>query len=633
MNKNRKILLLAFFTIAALLLALFIINYISWKNNHQDKLPAKTFLEDLDISGYNKQEVKNLLNEKELAIKKAGLIFKSGETTLTLPLFPVYLSSDIPDLSLKYEDSIYYDQEKTINNLFSSQKNSFLYYLYLKYFNKTNNNSVSFYYNLEIIIDWLKENFSDLILPPESAYFSIENIDGQKNIITNQEKIGKDINLTEIENDLIKILTTFENQTIIIKTKTTYPSIKKEELEPLRGQVESIISLGQITLLNKLSEETFKVPVEEVVTWISSEKDDNILKMGFEKNKIINYLSEEISPKVNKEVVLPRFDLKNGKVSSWQTGSNGLSLDLITSSEKIMLAVENKTSEVGLVLEEIKVDDLNIENNFKIKDLLGTGYSNFKGSPVNRRHNIKTGAEAVHGLLIKPNEEFSLVKALGVIDASTGYLPELVIKGDKTIPEYGGGLCQIATTLFRSALSTGLPITARRNHSYRVSYYEPAGTDAAVYDPWPDIKFLNDTNNYILIQSRIAGDEVYFDFWGTSDGRTATTTKPVVYNIVEPAPTKFIETDALLPGAKKCTERAHNGADAYFDYLVVYPEGATTTPRQEVRFSSHYVPWQEVCLIGKKTATTTDVILNVDPTLNTNNTSSSTEITPTAPTE
>jgi len=148
--------------------------------------------------------------------------------------------------------------------------------------------------------------------------------------------------------------------------------------------------------------------------------------------------------------------------------------------------------------------------------------------------------------------------------------------------------------MFRTALGTGLPITMRRNHSYRVSYYEPAGTDATIYSPWPDLKFINDTGNNILIQSRIEGDNLFFDFWGTSDGRIATRTTPVIYNIVRPGPTKIIETLDLEPGVKKCTEHAHNGADAYFDYTVTFPNGEV----REKRFNSHYVPWQEVCLVG-----------------------------------
>ena len=203
-------------------------------------------------------------------------------------------------------------------------------------------------------------------------------------------------------------------------------------------------------------------------------------------------------------------------------------------------------------------------------------------------------------------QEDRLVKALGAVDESHGYLPELVIKEGKTIPEFGGGLCQVATTLFRAALATGLPITERQNHSYRVSYYEPAGTDAAVYDPQPDVRFINDTGNYVLIQTRTAKNDLYFEFWGVKDGRQATTTAPTIFNITKPDPQKTIVTTDLKPGEKKCTEKAHNGADAFFDYTVTYLNGTV----KQKRFKSHYVPWQAVCMVGATStaATTTEAI-------------------------
>jgi vancomycin resistance protein YoaR len=170
----------------------------------------------------------------------------------------------------------------------------------------------------------------------------------------------------------------------------------------------------------------------------------------------------------------------------------------------------------------------------------------------------------------------------------------LVIKGNKTTPEYGGGLCQIGTTAFRTALEGGMPITERRNHSYRVRYYEPAGTDATLYEPSPDFKFRNDTANWILITGELVGDEVSFTFWGTDDGRVSSYTKPKIYNIVAPPPMKIIETTELAPGKMKCTESAHAGADASFDYKVIYPNGEV----KDQNFFSRYRPWQAVCLKG-----------------------------------
>jgi len=143
-------------------------------------------------------------------------------------------------------------------------------------------------------------------------------------------------------------------------------------------------------------------------------------------------------------------------------------------------------------------------------------------------------------------------------------------------------------------LDSGLPILERQNHSYRVSYYEPAGTDATIYNPKPDFRFINDTGNHILIQTYINGDELIFEFWGTKDGRKVVQTKPVIYNITSPPPTKYIETADLPPEKIKCTERAHNGASTSFDYTVTYPNNEV----KETVFDSHYRPWQEVCLVG-----------------------------------
>ena len=124
-----------------------------------------------------------------------------------------------------------------------------------------------------------------------------------------------------------------------------------------------------------------------------------------------------------------------------------------------------------------------------------------------------------NGVLIKPGEEFSFVKILGEVDGEHGYLPELVIKHDKTEPEFGGGICQVSTTTFRAAINSGLEITARRNHAYPVSYYNPQGMDATVYVPRPDLRFINNTPGYILIETQIEGTKLIFNFYGTDDGR------------------------------------------------------------------------------------------------------------------
>lgn len=473
----------------------------------------------------------------------------------------------------------------------------------------------------------LKESFPELDIAPVDSYFSRDN---KGNIKTNPETPGKQIDQEKVLLVLRNSLDQLNNQTIDLETRSQYPLIKLSDMEKLRPGVEDFIGSQDLSLeFDPQLEQggsilVWTISPKKLLAWVSAGSKNGQPSLSLNANRIKDYLEKNVAPEINQEPLAPRFMMENGKVINWQGGKNGRELDSQATAEQIINNFLSGQKKASIITRELPNEKLS-ENGFNIKDLLGTGHSRFTGSPNNRRHNIKIGAQAVNGLLISPGEEFSLVKALGNVDASGGYLQELVIKGNKTTPEYGGGLCQIGTTIFRAALASGLPITARQNHSYRVSYYEPAGMDAAVYIPQPDVRFLNDTGNHVLIQARIVKDDLYFDFWGVSDGRAATTTAPIIYNIVKPEPMKTIVSPDLKPGEKKCTESSHNGADAYFDYTVIYPNGATTSPIQTRRFKSHYVPWRAVCLVGATSTASTSLDVLASSSSETASSSSSTK--------
>jgi len=596
---------------ALIFLAVFILlailgSFIIFKTSFEAKAYPGSAIGNLDLSKKTKQETIELISKRIEEIEKQGISFKHGDSLITIKS-----GSDVIDSGYNYLFLSFSADESA--DLFFDKSGNKNYFLFLKHFltpNKNDGALAVFTLEEEPLKKLLKEKFSNLIIEPENAFFSFSDNGQGGELINNPEKIGKDISYDKALSELKLILAQLENKTILLQTESIYPTIKKEALETSRQDAEEMMRKGgTITLVFQSNSEElkWKVRPKNIVSWISV-TDSTTGKPGLslDYKKISTYLEEVVAPDIDEEISLPKFEMNGGRVSSWQNGKDGRKLNLEASSIAITDAFLSGTSSVSLVVDSVPVDSSSVSNDLKITEIIGTGHSNFKGSSPSRIHNIKTGASALHGLLIKPGEEFSLISNLGSIDASGGYKTELVIKGDKTTPEYGGGLCQVGTTVFRTALQSGLPITMRRNHSYRVSYYEPAGTDATIYDPWPDFRFINDTGNYILIQYRMSGNDLYFDFWGTKDGRQVTVTEPTIYNIVKPEPTKIIETDELEPGKKKCTESSHNGADAYFDYKVVYPEGSTTTPTVETRFRSHYVPWQAVCLVGKeKTASST----------------------------
>ena len=605
-TKNRGIkavIILAVF----LLLIFFGGNYWLWKNNYQNRVYPGVKIGALDLSGRTLSEAQDLIGAQTKKIADAGITFQSANKTAVLPSTTVSFDSD-----LSYQ-TFSFDAEKTALLAFGDKSNRTFGQYLLARFKLKNSPEIKAVYNLdnEKAQAFLDENFPELNIEPENAYFSLAGAEETGfELKNNPEKIGKKINYDAALEELTANLDDLKNIPITLETHSQYPAVKQANIAALEPEAQKIVSRGDLTLRwqetanGTTTAKYWNVKPDKLITWVSVQNTNNQLMFSLDQDKIKQYLKTEAAPEIDKDAVQPRFEIKDGRVSSWQSGQNGRQLDLEASAAKITTEFLSDQKEIDLLTKDITGESLTADNNFKIKEIIGTGHSDFSGSPANRRHNIKVGADTLNGLLIKPGENFSLINALGEIDGEHGYLQELVIKENKTIPEFGGGLCQIGTTIFRTALAAGLPITQRQNHSYRVKYYEPAGTDATIYDPQPDLRFINDTGNYILIQSRIAGNDLYFDFWGVNDGRIATTTYPTIYNIVKPEPTKIVETEDLAPGQKKCTESSHNGADAYFDYKVIYPDGATTTPIQETRFSSHYVPWQAVCLVGKAATST-----------------------------
>ena len=134
-----------------------------------------------------------------------------------------------------------------------------------------------------------------------------------------------------------------------------------------------------------------------------------------------------------------------------------------------------------------------------------------------------------------------------------GYQPELLIKGGQTIPEYGGGLCQLSTTVFRAAILAGLPITERRPHSFPVKYYNPKGLMPPFIRGVTDLKFINDTGKHILLQTRIDGTQLIVEFYGSNDGRQVAMDGPYQYDQKANGSMKayFIRTTSYPNGEKK----------------------------------------------------------------------------------
>lgn len=618
------------------LIFLITVPYLVFAQKYDNKIFSGVKIGELNLSGLTREQARSMIEGKINNINENGIIFNYNEHKKTF--FPMLNSMDA-DLAIQL---INFDLDQTITSAFGyGRTGNFWRRLTEQTRSWIFDQSVNLFFSIDNdqFKKFLKNEFKGYETPAQNAEIKFEN----GNQVIKKEQDGHVINYDQAISELEKNLASINIQEIKLSETIDHPHLYKNDLLGAQNRINEILSLAPVILKyptqdingNKIpaKKKTWSVAKTSLADWIttkdsSTDENNKQIEIVFDPNRIKEYLDKKVAPDVNKKMNDARFQIQGGKVAQFQSSQDGLEIEASSTIEKITKAVlENNQKEVELSLigtkSNIKAEDV---NNLGIKEIIGTGQSNFVGSPSNRRHNIRIGAYTVNGLLIKPGQEFSLMRALGHIDESGGYLPELVIKDNKTQPEFGGGLCQIGTTMFRAAIASGLPITQRRNHSYRVAYYEPAGTDATIYDPQPDLRFINDTNDYILIQTRISGNSLYFDLWGTRDGRQTSHSYPTIYNIVKPEPTKIVETLDLPVGKKKCTEHAHNGADAYFDYKVIYPGGNTKSHR----FSSHYVPWREVCLLGVNKLNVTNINesaqITASSTSSTTNTSSSSGI-------
>jgi len=292
------------------------------------------------------------------------------------------------------------------------------------------------------------------------------------------------------------------------------------------------------------------------------------LPVGFSKEMRLGLNTDAIAETIKREIgtVFDRnagaviiSTTSGGKVAFDGAGLPGRTVDLRKTAALTVAALEAGATDIFLPVlitqPKMTVTDPSLVAQ-GITEVVTVGESDFSNSPPNRIHNINTGLAKFNGQIVPKGATFSFVDILGPVDGTTGYKRELVIKGDRTVPDFGGGLCQVNSTAYRGVWEYGFPILERQNHSYIVNHYAPVGTDATVYLPAPDMKFVNDSPGALLIQTHTVGDDAYFIYYGTRDDRTAKVVGPYIWDRTSPPPDRTEETTDLEPGqTKKLQER------------------------------------------------------------------------------
>jgi len=579
---NKKIIISFIFIFVILGIACFF-----YEIKYVDKIYPGVSIGEINIGGKTLTEAERIINRELDKIKQTGIIFRYENKDLTI--YPIISSSDgaIVDILINF------DVEKTLNKAILIGRGRNIINSTIEkikpIFGKKNYITLITEINNEKINKYLIESFS--LFDPQDAYYYY---DKNGNLLIQPEKDGKAI---KYENSLIVLksnLEAFNFSDIILEGNDAIPQISANNCLDAKSNLEDILNLAPVKL--KYLKRKWTINEKDLLGMITISEENNNLFFNLDEIKIKEYIRKNISPEIDQVSSLPKFIFIDNVIQNFEPGKEGKKLDVDSTVKLLINLIENPFNEAELTVNILPFpEDVNEDvSDYGIKEIIGKYSLGFEGSTVARTLNIKNGSKSLNGLLLKPGEEFSMIEALGDIDEEHGYEKEAVIKGDAIYYEFGGGLCHTSTTLFRAVLDSGLPITMRQNHSYNMPYYQPAGIDATIYNPSPDFRFVNDTENYILIQSEVVDSELYIELWGAKDGRIIERTEPVIYNIVKPLATKYIKTSTLISGDVKCTYMPYDGADTYFDYIVTYSDGTI----KNKRFKSHYIPRQGVCLVG-----------------------------------
>lgn len=394
-------------------------------------------------------------------------------------------------------------------------------------------NVASYDYQPAKLTPYLSHMAETVTQPVSNAGFSFEGATA----IAHEGSAGRRLDVGWLTHLINHAIATASDQPLTAPIYTVAPTITAADLAPLR-QTIATYSGGPLEV--KAASRNVVVEPEQIVTWLSIFRPHAASFAQTGRIEDFYPLAREAEVRVDGEKVAAfvadlakrtdqtpqdaQLTIDGERASVFRPSRDGYELNQTKAIEQITkgLAAEAEgrklTLEVKVTQPLVREDNL---NNLGIKELISEGVSSFPGSPAARIQNIRVGTRRYHGALIKPGATFSFGALLGEVSAATGYAPAKVILADRQEEQYGGGLCQVSSTIYRAALNAGLPITQRQNHSFAVSYYTNPygvpGVDATIYYPQVDLKFRNDTGAHILIQAIFTNSSLRFQFYGTKN--------------------------------------------------------------------------------------------------------------------
>lgn len=285
------------------------------------------------------------------------------------------------------------------------------------------------------------------------------------------------------------------------------------------------------------------------------------LNYGVDRSKTENIIQERCVP-LDCEPVNAGMRRENSEFII-ENAQPGVTLQVDESVDAVVEYLSDLwTTGAGLVElpAEIKPAEHSSAALYEIQDILGEASTEYSSSSANRATNIKNGAEKLDGVVLYPGETFSVCDAMIPFSEENGYAVAGSYANGTVVESFGGGICQVSTTLYLALLRSELEIVERKNHSMTVNYVK-LSMDAAIAEGSKDLQFKNNLDTPIYIESYTGGGYIGFNVYGKeyrSEDRTVTfesetleTMEPgIELKAVDEPAGKIEQTDSSATGYK-----------------------------------------------------------------------------------
>lgn len=324
------------------------------------------------------------------------------------------------------------------------------------------------------------------------------------------------------------------------------------------------------------------------------------ITFGTKEEDIEKYLSAN-ADKVNQEAVDGGLVRENGsfKITG---GDEGIAVNVTKSAKAIADYIANDwdTKEASIALSADVVQPRGSKEQLsKVKDVLGTFSTDYSSSSSGRAMNVSNGCSRINGALLYPGDVFSVYEAVSPFDAEHGYALAGSYENGTVVETYGGGICQVSTTLYNAVIRAELKINERYAHSMIVNYVKPS-MDAAIAGTVKDLKFENNTEAPIYIEGVTGGGVITFTIYGEE---TRSPKREVIFEseiVSENNPPVQIQgSSSYNVGYVSVQQSAHVGKVARL-WKIVKEDGVEKS-REEFN-NSNYRASPKIIVVGTNTA-------------------------------